>query len=50
VTLTLAGLAYRGFHDLLHGSAHIEVVRQALLDGLHTMTPLEDEWCLVGVR
>jgi len=47
VTLTLAGLAYRGFHDLLHGAAHTEVVRQALLDGLHTMAPLENEWCLV---
>jgi hypothetical protein len=47
VTLTLAGLAYRGFHDLLRGSAHTEVVRQALLNGLHTLAPVKDEWSLV---
>jgi hypothetical protein len=47
VTLTLAGLAYRGFHALLRGPTHSEVVREALLDGLHTMAPLENEWCLV---
>ncbi len=45
--LTLAGLAYRGFHDLLRGPAHADVVRRALLDGLHTMPPLKDEWGLV---
>ena len=45
--VTLAGLAYRGFHDLLRGPAHADVVRRALLDGLHTMPPLKDEWSLV---
>lgn len=45
--LTLAGLAYRGFHDLLRGAAHADVVRRALLDGLHTLPPVQDEWSLV---
>ena len=45
--VTLAGLAYRGFHDLLRGPAHADVVRRALLDGLRTMPPLNDEWSLV---
>ena len=45
--LTLAGLAYRGFHDLLRGAAHADVVRRALLDGLHTLPPIKDEWSLV---
>lgn len=45
--LTLAGLAYRGFHDLLRGAAHADVVRRALLDGLHTLPPVTDEWSLV---
>jgi len=40
--LTLAGLAYRGFHDLLCGTAHADVVRRALLDGLRTLPPVKD--------
>jgi hypothetical protein len=47
VMLTLAGLAYRGFHDLLRGKPHAESVREALLDGLHTLRPVRDEWTLV---
>ena len=47
VTLILAGLAYRGFHDLLRGAAHIDLVRHGLVDGLRTLAPLKDEWCLV---
>jgi len=45
--LTLAGLAYRGFHDLLRDPAHADAVRAALLDGLHTLPPVQDEWTLV---
>jgi len=45
--LTLAGLAYRGFHDLLRGCAHTEAVRDALRDGLHTLSPVQDDWDLV---
>jgi hypothetical protein len=45
--LTLAGLAYRGFLDLLRGGAHTEAVRRALLDGLHSLPPVRDEWSLV---
>lgn len=47
VALTLAGLAYRGFHDLLCGAVHTDVVRRALVDGLHTLAPLKDGWGLV---
>lgn len=47
VLLTLAGLAYRGFHDLLRGEPHTDAVRRALLDGLHTLPPVKDEWSLV---
>ena len=47
VLLTLAGLAYRGFHDLLVGAPHADAVRGALLDGLHTLPPVKDEWILV---
>lgn len=47
VMLTLAGLAYRGFHDLVRGVAHTDAVRQALLDGLHTLPPVKDDWSLV---
>ena len=47
VMLTLAGLAYRGFHDLLRGQAHVHAVQRALLDGLHTLEPVRDEWTLV---
>lgn len=44
VLLTLAGLAYRGFRDLLRGAPHADAVRGALLDGLHTLPPVKDEW------
>lgn len=47
VALTLAGLAYRGFHDLLRGTVHADLVRQALVDGLHSLAPLKEEWGLV---
>jgi hypothetical protein len=47
VALTLAGLAYRGFHDLLRGTVHTDLVRQALVDGLHALAPLNEEWGLV---
>ena len=47
VMLTLAGLAYRGFHDLLHGKSHADSVQRAVLDGLHTLAPVRDEWTLV---
>lgn len=47
VALTLAGLAYRGFHDLLRGTVHADLVRQALVDGLHALSPLKEEWGLV---
>ncbi len=47
VMLTLAGLTYRGFHDLLRGAAHTDAVRRALLDGLHTLSPARDQWSLV---
>ena len=47
VLLTLAGLAYRGFHDLLRGASHADVIRGALLDGLHALPPVKDEWILV---
>jgi len=45
--LTLAGLAYRGFHDLLRAGTHADAVRRALLDGLHTLPPVKDQWSLV---
>ena len=45
--LTLAGLAYRGFHDLLRGAAHADAVRRALLDGLASLAPVKDAWSLV---
>jgi hypothetical protein len=47
VMLTLAGLAYRGFLDLMSGGASGDAVRRALLDGLHTLSPVKDEWRLV---
>ncbi len=47
VMLTLAGLAYRGFHDLLAGEPHADAVQRAVLDGLHTLAPVRDEWTLV---
>ena len=47
VALTLAGLAYRGFHDVLRGADHTDRVRQAVVDGLHALAPLQEEWGLV---
>src|SRR6185295_14719754 len=44
---TLAGLAYRGFHDLLHDNSRAGSVQQAVLDGLHTLAPVRDGWTLV---
>jgi hypothetical protein len=40
--LTLAGLAYRGFYDLLRGAPHADATRGALLDGLHALPPVKD--------
>lgn len=45
--LTLAGLAYRGFHELLRGAVHADAVRRALLDGLASLAPVKDAWSLV---
>lgn len=47
ILLTLAGLAYRGFHDLLHGTPHADAVGRAVLDGLHSLLPVKDAWLLV---
>ena len=47
VMLTLAGLAYRGFHDLLPGEPHAVVVRRAVQGGLDTLAPVRGEWELV---
>jgi hypothetical protein len=47
VMLTLAGLAYRGFQDLLRGPTHADAVGRALLDGLRTLPPVKDDWKLV---
>ena len=45
--LTLAALSYRGFHDVLGGRLHEEIVSAALLDGLQTLAPVKNEWELV---
>jgi hypothetical protein len=37
VMLTLAGLTYRGFHDVLPGEPHDVIVSGALLDGLQSL-------------
>src|SRR5262245_3076343 len=50
VMLTLAGLAYRGFQDVLPGEPHEYVVRSALRDGLtgaKALAPVRDQWNLV---
>lgn len=44
--VTLAGLTYRGFHDLLPGEPHEAIVSRALLDGLQTLAPVKDDWQL----
>jgi hypothetical protein len=49
-TLTLAGLAYRGFQDVLPGEPHDSIVRSALLAGLEgpdALAPVRDQWRLV---
>src|SRR5262245_11384972 len=45
--LTLTGLAYRGFHDLLPGDPHDVIVRRALQEGLDTLEPVRGDWTLV---
>ena len=47
VMLTLAGLTYRGFHDVLPGEPHDELVRGAVSEGLHTLAPVQGDWELV---
>ena len=47
VLLTLAGLAYRGFQDVLPGDPHESVVRRVLVDGLDTLAPVHGSWGLV---
>jgi len=47
VMLTLAGLTYRGFQDVLGGSLHEEIVSGAVFDGLQTLAPVKDEWDLI---
>src|SRR5436853_5465843 len=44
VMLTLAALSYRGFQDLLNGTIHEQLVRDALIDGLETFKPVQDQW------
>jgi lipase (class 3) len=46
VFLTLAGLTYRGFHDVLPGEPHDVIVSGALLDGLQTLRPVKGDWHL----
>jgi lipase (class 3) len=46
VLLTLAGLTYRGFHDVLPGEPHDVIVSGALLDGLQTLPPVKGDWHL----
>ena len=47
VMLTLAGLTYRGFHDVLGGEPHDVIVSGALLEGLQTLVPVKGDWELV---
>jgi hypothetical protein len=47
VMLTLAGLAYRGFHDVLPGDPHEFVVRKAVENGLERLAPVRGDWELV---
>src|SRR5262245_33677032 len=47
VMLTFAALTYRGFQDALTGTLHEDTVREALLDGLNTFEPVQDQWELV---
>lgn len=45
--LSLAGLAYRGFHEAGWGAAHDQAVAEALTQGLRTLPPLGGRWELV---
>jgi hypothetical protein len=45
--LTLAGLTYRGFADLLPPDPHAAVVRRAVQEGLDSLAPVRGEWELV---
>jgi lipase (class 3) len=47
VMLTLAGLTYRGFHDVLPGEPHDVIVSGALLEGLRSLVPVKGDWELV---
>jgi hypothetical protein len=47
VMMTLAGIAYRGFSDVLPGDPHGVVVRRAVQEGLDTLAPVRGEWELV---
>jgi hypothetical protein len=46
VALTLAGLAYRGFHDPGRDESHDRRVRDALQAGLDTLAPVKGDWTL----
>jgi Lipase (class 3) len=47
VMLTLAGLTYRGFHDLTRGGGHARRVADAVEAGLRTLPPVAGTWELV---
>ena len=47
VMLTLAGVAHRGFHDVLHDRQHDLRVRAAVQAGLDELAPVRGEWTLV---
>jgi hypothetical protein len=47
VMMTLAGIAYRGFHDVLPGERHAVNVRRAVQEGLDTLEPVRGDWELV---
>jgi hypothetical protein len=47
VMLTLAGLTYRGFQDVLSGEPHANAVCREVLDGLRTLSPVRNAWELV---
>ena len=47
VMLTLAGVAHRGFHDVLHDEQHDLRVRGAVQAGLDELVPVRGEWTLV---
>jgi len=47
IMLTLAGLTYRGFADVLHDDAHDGRVAAAVDAGLQDLAPVRGEWDLV---